>query len=159
MGRNSTWGHVCQLSGEATGFIPAFLRLRYISLVGFARGGSSVDVQDVITAVAFGFIALLLLDLLERRYTDKIGKRVAACMSGIHGQRERQDSLIPESLYVVRMSPSSILCISPGGRTESIEWDDLQRVELLTTDEGPFAPDVFWVLQGPRRLRRPAGDG
>ena len=29
-----------------------------------------------------------------------------------------------------------------------MEWDDLQRVEIVTTDHGPFAPDVFWVLHG-----------
>lgn len=29
-----------------------------------------------------------------------------------------------------------------------MQWDDLQAVEVLTTDEGPFLPDQFWVLHG-----------
>jgi len=33
-------------------------------------------------------------------------------------------------------------------QVESVRWEDLESVELLTTDEGPFSPDVFWVLQG-----------
>lgn len=34
------------------------------------------------------------------------------------------------------------------GRCESIRWDELVKVELLTTDAGPAADDVFWVLHG-----------
>lgn len=30
----------------------------------------------------------------------------------------------------------------------TVELEDLQRVEILTTDQGPFRPDVFWVLHG-----------
>lgn len=34
-----------------------------------------------------------------------------------------------------------------GGEVEeSLRWQDLQRVEMLTTDEGPFTDDMFWVL-------------
>ena len=29
-----------------------------------------------------------------------------------------------------------------------MHWNELQRVEILTTDEGPFAPDQFWILHG-----------
>lgn len=32
------------------------------------------------------------------------------------------------------------------GRVEAVRWDDLESVEILTTDEGPFADDVFWLL-------------
>src|SRR5215813_13096380 len=34
------------------------------------------------------------------------------------------------------------------GKTESLPWSDLQEVSIVTTDEGPFADDVFWVLTG-----------
>jgi hypothetical protein len=34
------------------------------------------------------------------------------------------------------------------GRTESVTWDELQEVLIVTTDQGPFAEDVFWVLSG-----------
>ena len=32
------------------------------------------------------------------------------------------------------------------GRTESVRWDDLQMVLIVTTDEGPWSDDVFWML-------------
>lgn len=35
-----------------------------------------------------------------------------------------------------------------GNLIESVTWDDLQRVKILTTDQGPFIEDVFYVLFG-----------
>lgn len=32
------------------------------------------------------------------------------------------------------------------GTDESVAWDDLVRIEIMTTDEGPFAEDVFWLF-------------
>ena len=32
------------------------------------------------------------------------------------------------------------------GSAEAIRWDDLGAVEVLTTSEGPWAEDVFFVL-------------
>ncbi len=41
------------------------------------------------------------------------------------------------------------LAEAPGYYREFIaEAADLQKVEVVTTSEGPFAPDVFWVLHG-----------
>ncbi|HYE96399.1 MAG TPA: hypothetical protein VD962_09330 [Rubricoccaceae bacterium] len=34
------------------------------------------------------------------------------------------------------------------GRQERIRWDELEEVSIVTTDEGPFVDDVFWVLAG-----------
>jgi hypothetical protein len=34
------------------------------------------------------------------------------------------------------------------GKSESVRWDELTRVELITTDEGPLVEDVFWLLFG-----------
>ena len=34
------------------------------------------------------------------------------------------------------------------GKQETIEWSDLKEVTIITTDEGPFVDDVFWVLSG-----------
>jgi hypothetical protein len=36
----------------------------------------------------------------------------------------------------------------PDGTQEWVRWDDLQEVSILTTDEGPFIDDVFWILSG-----------
>jgi hypothetical protein len=34
------------------------------------------------------------------------------------------------------------------GRQESIRWEELQEVRIITTDEGPFVDDVYWLLIG-----------
>jgi hypothetical protein len=31
---------------------------------------------------------------------------------------------------------------------ERVLWEDLVRVEVLTTDEGPYVEDMFWALLG-----------
>lgn len=60
----------------------------------------------------------------------------------------RQTKLIPESLYIVEVSDAGVSCSRPDQKVESVAWDDLQCVEIVNTDEGPFFPDVFWVLHG-----------
>jgi hypothetical protein len=32
------------------------------------------------------------------------------------------------------------------GEIETVRWDDLQEVGILTTDDGPWAEDVYWML-------------
>jgi hypothetical protein len=32
------------------------------------------------------------------------------------------------------------------GSTETVRWDELEEVWILTTDEGPFVEDVYWML-------------
>lgn len=34
----------------------------------------------------------------------------------------------------------------PDGVEESVRWDDLAEVGIITTSEGPWSEDVFWVL-------------
>jgi hypothetical protein len=55
---------------------------------------------------------------------------------------------MPESLYIITLSDSGVSCKDPDGDLESVEWADLERVEIVTNDHGPFLPDVFWVLHG-----------
>jgi len=56
--------------------------------------------------------------------------------------------LEPESRFIVRISDIEVACERPDGKTERVGWNDLQRVEILTTSEGPMVPDVFWLLHG-----------
>jgi hypothetical protein len=37
------------------------------------------------------------------------------------------------------------------GTTETVTWDELREVAIVTNDEGPFADDVYWVLSGATR--------
>lgn len=34
------------------------------------------------------------------------------------------------------------------GKQETLQWAELQEVSIITSDEGPFVDDVFWVLSG-----------
>ncbi len=34
----------------------------------------------------------------------------------------------------------------PDGLEESVRWEDLAEVGVITTSEGPFVEDVFWIL-------------
>ena len=34
----------------------------------------------------------------------------------------------------------------PDGKTESIRWDELHEIGIVTTDEGPWVDDVFWLF-------------
>jgi hypothetical protein len=37
----------------------------------------------------------------------------------------------------------------PDGKIEQVTWYGLREVVVLTTSDGPFAEDVFFVLEGP----------
>ena len=34
------------------------------------------------------------------------------------------------------------------GQEESVRWDQLAEIEIVTTDQGPIVDDVFWLLIG-----------
>ena len=57
--------------------------------------------------------------------------------------------LDPESNFVIHMTDSDVSCHRPDGVVETVRWDELQQVQVLTTSDGPFAPDCFWLLMGP----------
>ena len=54
----------------------------------------------------------------------------------------------PESTFVVSITESEVSVQRPDGVIEKVSWDDLQQVDLLNTGDGPWLPDVFWVLHG-----------
>ena len=56
--------------------------------------------------------------------------------------------LEPESRFVVHLSDSEVVCERPDGTAERVSWSDLEKVEIITTGDGPFVTDVFWVLHG-----------
>ncbi len=49
---------------------------------------------------------------------------------------------------VVTMTEEEITRILPNGQSESVRFDDLMEVSIITTDQGPFVEDVFFVLRG-----------
>jgi hypothetical protein len=50
----------------------------------------------------------------------------------------------------ISFDESAVTRTMPDGKTESVRWDDLKEVGILTTDEGPAVDDVFWLLLGER---------
>lgn len=59
-----------------------------------------------------------------------------------------QARLMPESQFVVRLSESEVFCQRPDGGIETVRWDELERVMIQTTSDGPLLPDRFWLLIG-----------
>ena len=53
-----------------------------------------------------------------------------------------------EAKWKVTVSDNEVTCTRSDGRVESVAWDDLKEVVIVTTDKGPFATDVFWLLVG-----------
>jgi hypothetical protein len=53
-----------------------------------------------------------------------------------------------ESKWVVNVSDTQVSCTRPNGQVECFDWDDLNIVVIETTNEGPYAADVFWYLVG-----------
>ena len=53
-----------------------------------------------------------------------------------------------ESEWIVTMTNEGVSCTRPDGRVESVKWSDLNLVAIVTTDDGPFSPDVFLLLTG-----------
>lgn len=53
-----------------------------------------------------------------------------------------------EADYRVELSDEDAGCVDPGGRRNAVAWKALESVRVVTTGGGPFAPDVFWVLEG-----------
>jgi hypothetical protein len=98
-------------------------------------------------------LAVLAFSLLER-YSLPLRARwdVNRLIAKLRRDQERgidvQPRLMPESQCVVRFSESAVSYTEPGGAVEAVSWDDLQRVEIVTTDQGPFLCDVYWMLHG-----------
>ncbi|ABU56442.1 hypothetical protein [Roseiflexus castenholzii] len=48
----------------------------------------------------------------------------------------------------IALDAAGVTYASPDGTSQRVEWADLRTVEVITTDSGPFAEDVFWRLHG-----------
>ena len=54
----------------------------------------------------------------------------------------------------VQFTDDTITHLRPDGKIETVRWDQLDEVGVVTTGDGPFAEDVFWMLLGPGRRAR-----
>ncbi len=51
-----------------------------------------------------------------------------------------------ESLYHVSITEEGVFSEHPAEGKKSIAWNELVKVSIRTTSDGPFRPDCFWVL-------------
>jgi hypothetical protein len=63
------------------------------------------------------------------------------------GRRRKDARLQPEASVVLDWDDVRVRVRYPEGKVATVRWDDLTSVHLHTTDEGPWRPDVFWVLK------------
>ena len=54
----------------------------------------------------------------------------------------------PAAVETITFNSQSVSRRRTSGETESVRWQDLQEVSIITTDQGPFVDDLFWVLIG-----------
>ena len=59
--------------------------------------------------------------------------------------------LFPRRKAVVAFDERGVTCNRPDGTMEEVTWEELECVEIVTTDTGPFVEDVYWVLHGLER--------
>jgi hypothetical protein len=50
----------------------------------------------------------------------------------------------PERAVVVQVDDWGVRRLD---RSEAIAWPDIERIEVVTTDEGPWREDFFWLLE------------
>jgi len=50
----------------------------------------------------------------------------------------------PEHAYRVHDTGDALLCVRDGAEEKTMRWDAITDVSIVTTDGGPFFPDVFW---------------
>ena len=67
--------------------------------------------------------------------------------------------LNPEASVHVTVDAHRVVVLYPNGREREFAWSAVQRIVILTTDEGPLLTDVFWVITpaGERPLVIPVG--
>jgi hypothetical protein len=49
---------------------------------------------------------------------------------------------------IVRINNEGVFVETPGREAQAIPWADLIEVGIVTTSDGPWLDDVFWILRG-----------
>ncbi len=65
--------------------------------------------------------------------------------------RERWQTFVtrrqPPPRETVRVDGDEVVRSMRDGRTESVRWGALRSVDVVTTSDGPFGDDWFWILR------------
>jgi hypothetical protein len=54
----------------------------------------------------------------------------------------------PEDYFTVTITDELVKVEHPKRKTEQIKWADIDNIKIITTDQGPFQPDVWIALLG-----------
>jgi hypothetical protein len=57
------------------------------------------------------------------------------------------------AMDTVEFDALSIRRLRGGREIESIRWDELAEIDILTTNEGPWSDDLYWVLDDARHSK------
>jgi hypothetical protein len=49
-------------------------------------------------------------------------------------------------MWIIVVEEDRLRVADPRGQTSEVAWGAIERVVIRTTDLGPFAPDVFWLI-------------
>lgn len=99
--------------------------------------------------ISSGILIYFLFSVVMRWLASQVGSQMASkVLRQAVAKNPPIAKLMPESSYLVRIHPDEIVCHHPDGSQEKVAWEDLQKIEIITTDDGPFAADVFWLLHG-----------
>lgn len=71
---------------------------------------------------------------------------VTLVVLGWYLHASRRGNLRPERLCVVAFDERTITVTHPRGEVQQVLWEQITRIGITTTDEGPFLPDVFWGI-------------
>ena len=96
-------------------------------LAGLTLTVLAVSMEHFLAAGLFGFSSVVLLMI------PWVTRRVFEVRAGA----------APE---IVEFDDQTIRRTMPDGKVESIDWHELHEVSIVTTGEGPFVEDVFWLL-------------
>lgn len=71
--------------------------------------------------------------------------------SKLFGRRRKEKHIwdtTPGGPYELTITDQQLTCTHPSRPAESIQWDQVQEITLVTTSDGPFLPDVWYVFTG-----------
>ncbi len=54
----------------------------------------------------------------------------------------------PEDAFVVTITEDLVKIKHHDRKTEQVQWDNIQTIKLINTDQGPWLPDVWLALIG-----------
>lgn len=71
-------------------------------------------------------------------------------MVGLTKKKKEQEvwETTPGGPYTVIINDEGIACEHPRRKREYIRWDQVNEIRLVTTDEGPFLPDMWYLFIG-----------